>query len=212
MSEYSPEYYRDKADYLELMQNDDVIEDIQNRHAIILTSLSINGGSYKTLETSYGHILTMEELLRLKASTKTFYETFSDEEIQDINFQLYHQRRESERIADQRWREKEEARREQKRQGKHGYVYLIKAELTNTYKIGLSDNPKRRLWQLQGQADEPLTLTHTIETPDMYRTEKTLHTKYGKQRLRKGEWFHLSDEDVKEIMISNAERLFEGRI
>lgn len=80
-----------------------------------------------------------------------------------------------------------------------GWVYLVKAEGLNQYKIGRSKTPNIRLKELQKQSPIKLTLIHLIECQDAAAAENKLHKRFAERRVS-GEWFELSDHDVKWIM------------
>ena len=79
-----------------------------------------------------------------------------------------------------------------------GYVYLVKAKgfhgrllspLLGRYKIGLTNNPERRLNELNSQqAPCPIVGIRNIAVRDNATVERALHQKFAKQR-RHGEWF-----------------------
>lgn len=80
----------------------------------------------------------------------------------------------------------------------NGFVYLIHDRTANSYKIGLSKNPKSRLSSMQTGTTNELVLLHTIETTDMEALERELHQRFTAKALR-GEWFALDTEDVEYI-------------
>ena len=78
-----------------------------------------------------------------------------------------------------------------------GYVYLVKARgfhgllspLLGRYKIGLTNNPRRRLHELNSeQAPCPIVGVRNIAVKDNAAVERALHQRFAKQR-RHGEWF-----------------------
>jgi len=71
-------------------------------------------------------------------------------------------------------------------------IYLIRMEGSDLCKIGVSQNPKHRLNQLNVPG---LYLDMVYQVPHAYEIEKSLHYCYSSKRT-KGEWFHLSDEDI----------------
>jgi hypothetical protein len=73
---------------------------------------------------------------------------------------------------------------------KSGYVYIIWAVGTPRYKIGRTNNPQRRLWELGLQSCYPLELIATRRTKDCEAYEKRLHLLLHKWRVF-GEWFEL---------------------
>lgn len=78
-----------------------------------------------------------------------------------------------------------------------GYIYLLRAE-NNSYKIGTSIQPKRRLKQIRRSIPMGITVVHYFYVRDAYEVERTLHLKYASARIC-GEWFALSEEQVKEF-------------
>jgi predicted GIY-YIG superfamily endonuclease len=75
------------------------------------------------------------------------------------------------------------------------YVYLIKNTETNTYKIGISVNPKKRLKTLQTGSSGKLIIVELYESEFFFKIESTLHRQYAANRLI-GEWFLLGDTEV----------------
>lgn len=73
-----------------------------------------------------------------------------------------------------------------------GHVYVIRAGTKGPVKIGYSDNPTRRLEQLQGAHHE--TLEILTQFPATTVDEEALHTAAKELGLHlRGEWFTLSD-------------------
>ena len=79
----------------------------------------------------------------------------------------------------------------------YGYVYLMKAQgfhgilspLLGRYKIGLTNNPSRRLAELNSeQAPCPIVGIRYIQVEDNLAVEQELHRKFKSDR-RYGEWF-----------------------
>ena len=78
-----------------------------------------------------------------------------------------------------------------------GYVYFLKADgfhgalsaIYGRYKIGLSNNPERRLVELNGQqAPCKILMLRAIQVSDMHTVEGELHKKFDANR-KHGEWF-----------------------
>ena len=80
--------------------------------------------------------------------------------------------------------------------GRPGYVYVV--QCGEFYKIGRTTNLERRIPQLTVQLPYPLKLVCFIQTPNSASEERRLHELYADKRLN-GEWFALTDEQVKEI-------------
>lgn len=77
-----------------------------------------------------------------------------------------------------------------------GYVYVIEAIGTERYKIGCSSDPIFRQRALSSLSPFPLQLKHRVYSLNARDLEKMLHIKFQQKRLH-GEWFALSEEEVK---------------
>jgi hypothetical protein len=73
------------------------------------------------------------------------------------------------------------------------YVYLIRADGTDRYKIGKTDrDPEIRLKELNRQQSAyPLLLEYYVEVPDSAVAENHFHKRYQRYRQH-GEWFEMS--------------------
>ncbi len=74
-----------------------------------------------------------------------------------------------------------------------GYVYLFKSG--KYYKIGRSNAPGRRVYELAIQLPERIVTVHTIKTDDPVGIEQYWHQRFSERR-KNGEWFELRREDV----------------
>ena len=115
------------------------------------------------------------------------YSILSQEDISEINL-----------LADKR----HEQRHEQQSQEKHfekkikGYVYFLKSG--KHIKIGRCENLSNRITQIKLQLPNPALLIHAIKTNDCIQCEKDFHKQYASKKSN-GEWFLLSEADIKEI-------------
>lgn len=76
------------------------------------------------------------------------------------------------------------------------FIYLIKNEDSNKYKIGVTKNdPSKRLKGLQTGSSEKLLLIDYFETLYPYRMEKMLHNRYMKYHVL-GEWYELPTDII----------------
>lgn len=74
-----------------------------------------------------------------------------------------------------------------------GYIYLLKSG--KYYKIGRSNAPGRREYELAIQLPERVVTVHTIKTDDPIGIERYWHQRFSERR-KNGEWFELRREDV----------------
>jgi predicted GIY-YIG superfamily endonuclease len=81
-----------------------------------------------------------------------------------------------------------------------GYVYLIKCEGVNYYKIGISKStPKNRLSNLQSGCPFKLDYVTIVHCDHYSLIEAQLHRKYRDKNIR-GEWFELSPTDLIDVI------------
>lgn len=73
-----------------------------------------------------------------------------------------------------------------------GYVYLIRAEGTQRYKIGVTQDIDKRGSALQKQSPFPLIVVHSIEATDPASVEKALHLRFNENNVN-GEWFEFTE-------------------
>ncbi len=83
---------------------------------------------------------------------------------------------------------------------KSNYVYLIRAGNGLT-KIGISYDIQKRLNMLNTASPVELSLIFFFEPSNAVKTEKYLHIKFDKKRV-KGEWFNLSDSEIEWIRLN----------
>lgn len=74
-----------------------------------------------------------------------------------------------------------------------GAVYLLR--MGEFHKIGKSNDPGRRIYELGIQLPEKHDVVHVIETDDPAGIESYWHRRFASQRAN-GEWFRLSADDV----------------
>lgn len=80
------------------------------------------------------------------------------------------------------------------------WVYLMKDQANNAYKIGISNKPEYREKTLQSEKPTIIKITaKQYPTRELARAvESSLHKVYEKKRIR-GEWFRLDDNDVENL-------------
>jgi hypothetical protein len=82
---------------------------------------------------------------------------------------------------------------------KAAYVYIVRDSIMGACKIGIANDYRNRLGSLQTACPQELYLVAVIQSTENKRIEKELHKKYAAQNIR-GEWFALSDDDIKNIV------------
>ncbi len=88
------------------------------------------------------------------------------------------------------------------------FVYLIRMGRTKMYKIGISNDPEKRLDSLQTASPYKLKLLNIFPADNATAAEEKLHAVFHGQR-KEGEWFSLTDEQRAVIEAIKAYR--EGR-
>ncbi len=81
------------------------------------------------------------------------------------------------------------------------YIYVIQQKDTDNYKIGVSNNPEKRLKELQVANAMELILFKTVKVSDKinaFKIESVLHC-YFKRLNQQGEWFLLKENELNEI-------------
>ncbi|NER53114.1 MAG: GIY-YIG nuclease family protein, partial [Symploca sp. SIO1A3] len=83
---------------------------------------------------------------------------------------------------------------------KPGFIYLIHAQETDRYKIGLTTRSvEARFAELNSsQSPFPLELIDWFETDNVTEDEKYFHEKYSAYRVH-GEWFVFDKRTLKEV-------------
>ena len=79
------------------------------------------------------------------------------------------------------------------------FLYLIKAEGTNYYKIGITSDKTRRLARLQSGSPFELKCIITKITEDVKTLEQLIHKELKTYHVR-GEWFELSQSQLKVVI------------
>lgn len=102
-------------------------------------------------------------------------------------------------------KQERKARKSKSKKKTAGYVYLVYSPSTPAYKIGHTVDPNNRAKTFSVQLPyEDIKFIALIETDDRYALETELHERYADKRVG-GEWFELTDEDVKYIQSLQGE-------
>lgn len=76
-----------------------------------------------------------------------------------------------------------------------GSIYIIMAKGTCLYKIGITDNIKRRFKDLSSASPLPLTIIKYAQCDHPHLLENKLHEMFA-HKLVKNEWFQLHENDL----------------
>lgn len=89
------------------------------------------------------------------------------------------------------------------------YLYII-TDGTNT-KIGVSNNPQKRLSQLQTGSSHKLSLfkQYSVSHRNKFKLEKACHVKVASLYEKRGEWFKMSDPKVISFIINQLHEEIE---
>ena len=83
------------------------------------------------------------------------------------------------------------------------FVYLIKTKDTNQYKVGITSNLDRRLWQLQNANPNKLSvesLRCVSDRQEARKLEKQIHQYLKRIHAHiRGEWFDIHPADVVKV-------------
>lgn len=134
-----------------------------------------------------GKLLTRAEWLRYRRWTDNYYASVSDDDIEAYNDQV------SEKI------------KSKPLPPQAGYIYLIESSI-GYYKIGKAINVEVRRGQHLRDYPLQLTIAHAIHVEDRHRAERYLLNLFADKQLQ-GEWFKLSEDDVRWIMSLSGEEL-----
>tara|TARA_R110000782_G_scaffold15408_2_gene45157 strand:- start:419 stop:1093 length:675 start_codon:yes stop_codon:yes gene_type:complete len=82
---------------------------------------------------------------------------------------------------------------------KSGYVYFIKIEKQDVYKIGFTTNPKRRISDISRSSPFIIKVLLVTKSLFAYEMEQKLHEEYKDYAL-KGEWYLFQNKKAKEVL------------
>ena len=90
----------------------------------------------------------------------------------------------------------------------NGKVYIgsskdvrIRGDKTNSFKVGISSDPRARLKAMQVGSPVKLLLTRAVEVQNPESVEKELHSAFAKYRIH-GEWFSMPWKEAVDIFDS----------
>lgn len=83
-----------------------------------------------------------------------------------------------------------------KTKNRRGTIYLVHAQKTNRYKIGITSQPMEKyIKSLQSRSPYQLEIIHTIKVQNYHRIESELHKKFEAQKIKingSNEWFQFN--------------------
>lgn len=82
------------------------------------------------------------------------------------------------------------------------FIYLIRCE--KCVKVGIADDPVRRVLEMQTGNPFPLKLEHAWPTNNAYQAEQCLHIEL-RDKHHAGEWFRLTKNEVKALIRSHPQ-------
>ncbi|PKR77830.1 hypothetical protein CEY16_07835 [Halalkalibacillus sediminis] len=91
------------------------------------------------------------------------------------------------------------------------YVYFIKESGMNRIKIGKAIDPEQRIKELSTGSAHNYEIVHLIKSENPYKTENLFH-KYFNEKRCKGEWFDLSEKELRWIQREDYTREIEDSI
>jgi hypothetical protein len=90
-------------------------------------------------------------------------------------------------------------RKTQQKKYPDGYIYLIKLKEQNIYKIGVSQNVRRRLLDINNILPFEFDIVSLHNFKDVYNLEEYILKKFKGYKL-KGEWFKLPPQKAKVLI------------
>ena len=137
-------------------------------------------------------VLDYKDIEAIIKGLQNFLEVTSQETIDNFNKSKKERQR---KLNHEHYKERFD---KQEKEKVKGFVYLLKIEGKNQYKIGVTKNLNKRLKQISPKMPFELKIEHKIKHNDIYGMEDELHNKFDDKRI-KGEWFKLNDNDVNYI-------------
>ena len=138
---------------------------------ILCSFKSLRRGAFNVHLNSRKHINKKKDIRKSDTKEDISYKSLMNELISEVNrenFKLPHNR---------------------------NYVYIIKAEHGNFYKIGRSQDPNSRLHDLQTSNYSKLELVAVFNCLDSNRLESEAHKLFKEKKMR-GEWFEIVLPDL----------------
>lgn len=95
----------------------------------------------------------------------------------------------------------ENAKKVNEKKNPHGYLYLLEIEEFDLYKIGVSQNPKRRIRDIRANNPFYCKLIYCKTFEYVYELESVILELF-KENMFKGEWFKSYNNDIVDLINS----------
>lgn len=92
----------------------------------------------------------------------------------------------------------ENARRSNKKMRPDGFIYIAKYGYEDIYKIGVSTNVKRRIYDLDSSCPKPVILIESFWFKNVYEMEECIHDNFKEDSIRR-EWFKINSFVIESI-------------
>lgn len=91
------------------------------------------------------------------------------------------------------------ARNTNKTKNPNGYIYILKLKGFNLYKIGVSSNPKRRIYDIDSNSPFGIETISLNWFKNVYELEECIHDSF-KENYKRKEWFEIHSEDINTLL------------
>jgi hypothetical protein len=92
-----------------------------------------------------------------------------------------------------------------------GFVYFIRESGMNHIKIGKADDPEQRKKELSTGSAHKHEIVHLVKSKKPYKTENLFHCYFSEKRI-KGEWFNLTENELRWVQKEDYPREIEDSI
>jgi len=96
---------------------------------------------------------------------------------------------------------RDNARKTNSKLNPDGYIYIVKLKGFDIYKIGVSNNPNRRLRDINSYMPFEVELLMIEWFKNAYNLEECIHDNL-KDKLLRHEWFRLTENQISDIIIA----------
>lgn len=101
------------------------------------------------------------------------------------------------------------ARQVNKNKRPDGYIYILKLKGFDLYKIGVSSNPKRRIYDIDSHSPFGVDKICLEYFKNVYELEECIHDSFKLNHKRK-EWFEIHKDDISDLINNLKEMSKDG--